>query len=155
VRLMTVQAGAAKAVAAKDPQGALRAMAAVEEAGRQALDELRHLLGVLRPETGLGGVGPQPGLADPPRLVEQIRGAGLAVSLATDGVAAGVPARVDLFPYRIVPEAPTQVLKHAGPGAHAEVRLGTEPGGIVVEVLDDGKGLEPPSASAGPFRPAD
>jgi signal transduction histidine kinase len=154
VSLMTVQAGAAKAVAAKDPEGALRAMAAVEEAGRQALDELRHLLGVLRPETGLDGLGPQPGLADLPRLVEQIRGAGLDVSLATDGVAAGLPARVDLFAYRIVQEALTNVLKHAGPGAHAEVRLGTEPGGIVIEVLDDGKGLEPPSASAGPFRSA-
>jgi signal transduction histidine kinase len=69
-------------------------------------------------------------------------------------VAAGLPARVDLFAYRIVQEALTNVLKHAGPGAHAEVRLGTEPGGIVIEVLDDGKGLEPPSASAGPFRSA-
>ena len=155
VSLMTVQAGAAKAVAAEDPEGALRAMAAVEEAGRQALDELRHLLGVLRPETGLDGLGPQPGLADLPRLVEQTRGAGLDVSLATDGVSAGLPARVDLFAYRIVQEALTNVLKHAGPGARTEVRLGTDRRGIVVEVLDDGKGLEPPSAAAGPFRPAD
>jgi len=155
VSLMTVQAGAAKAVAAADPEGALRAMGAVEEAGRQALDELRHLLGVLRPETGLDGLGPQPGLADLPRLVEQTRGAGLDVSLATDGVPAALPARVDLFAYRIVQEALTNVLKHAGPGAHTEVRLGTDRSGIVVEVLDDGKGLEPPSAAAGPFRPAD
>ena len=155
VSLMTVQAGAAKTVAAEDPEGALRAMGAVEEAGRQALDELRHLLGVLRPETGLDGLGPQPGLADLPRLVEQTRGAGLDVSLATDGVPAELPARVDLFAYRIVQEALTNVLKHAGPGAHTEVRLGTDRSGIVVEVLDDGKGLEPPSAAAGPFRPAD
>ena len=154
VSLMTVQAGAAKAVAAEDPEGALRAMAAVEEAGRQALDELRHLLGVLRPETGLDGLGPQPGLADLPRLIEQTRGAGLDVSLATDGVPAELPARVDLFAYRIVQEALTNVLKHAGPGARTEVRLGTDRSGIVVEVLDDGKGLEPPSASAGPFRSA-
>jgi signal transduction histidine kinase len=145
VSLMTVQAGAAKAVAAQDPEGALRAMAAVEEAGRQALDELRHLLGVLRPETGLDGLGPQPGLADLPRLVEQIRGAGLDVSLATDRVPAELPARVDLFAYRIVQEALTNVLKHAGPGAHAEVRLGTDRSGIVIEVVDDGprnEGLE-------------
>jgi signal transduction histidine kinase len=155
VSLMTVQAGAAKAVAAEDPEGALRAMGAVEEAGRQALDELRHLLGVLRPETGLDGLGPQPGLADLPRLVEQTRGAGLEVSLATDGVPAELPARVDLFAYRIVQEALTNVLKHAGPGARTEVRLGSDRNGIVVEVLDDGKGLEPPSAAAGPFRPAD
>jgi signal transduction histidine kinase len=120
-------------------------MGAVEEAGRQALDELRHLLGVLRPETDPDGLGPQPGLADLPRLVEQIRGAGLDVSLATDGVSGGLPARVDLFAYRIVQEALTNVLKHAGPGAHAEVRLGTDRSGIVIEVVDDGhstKGLE-------------
>src|SRR5215207_487830 len=140
VSLMTVQAGAAKAVAAEDPEGALRAMGAVEEAGRQALDELRHLLGVLRPEADHDGLGPQPGLADLPRLVEQTRGAGLDVSLATDGVPARLPARVDLFAYRIVQEALTNVLKHAGPGARTEVRLGTEPGGIVIEVLDDGRG---------------
>src|SRR5215211_2848665 len=140
VSLMTVQAGAAKAVAAADPEGALRAMGAVEEAGRQALDELRHLLGVLRPETGLDGLGPQPGLADLPRLVEQTRGAGLDVSLATDGVPAALPARVDLFAYRIVQEALTNVLKHAGPGARTEVQLGTDRRGVVIEVLDDGRG---------------
>jgi signal transduction histidine kinase len=140
VSLMTVQAGAAKAVAAEDPEGALQAMGAVEEAGRQALDELRHLLGVLRPETDLDGLVPQPGLADLPRLVEQVRGAGLEVSLATDGVSAELPARVDLFAYRIVQEALTNVLKHAGPGTHTEVRLGTDRSGIVIEVLDDGQG---------------
>jgi signal transduction histidine kinase len=140
VSLMTVQAGAAKAVAAQDPAAALQAMAAVEEAGRQALDELRHLLGVLRPETDLDGLGPQPGLADLPRLVDQIRWAGLDVSLATDGVSAELPARVDLFAYRIVQEALTNVLKHAGPGAHTDVRLGTDSSGIFIEVLDDGHG---------------
>src|SRR4029453_12402238 len=140
VSLRTVQAGAAKAVSAKDPEGALRAMAAVEEAGRQALDELRHLLGVLRPETDPDGLGPQPGLADLPRLVEQTRAAGLDVSLDTDGVTAGLPARVDLFAYRIVQEALTNVLKHAGPGARTEVRLGTDRRGVVIEILDDGRG---------------
>ena len=140
VSLMTVQAGAAKAVAAQDPEGALRAMGAVEDAGRQALDELRHLLGVLRPETDPDSLGPQPGLADLPRLVEQTRGAGLDVSLDTDGVTAGLPARVDLFAYRIVQEALTNVLKHAGPGARTEVRLGTDRRGVVIEILDDGRG---------------
>jgi signal transduction histidine kinase len=158
VSLMTVQAGAAKAVAARDPEGALRAMGAVEEAGRQALDELRHLLGVLRPETDLDGLGPQPGLADLPKLVAQVRQAGLRVSLATDGVPAGLPARVDLFAYRIVQEALTNVLKHAGPGARTEVRLGADSGGIVVEVLDDGSaeyGAEHGVESAFGRRPTD
>jgi signal transduction histidine kinase len=62
---------------------------------------------------------------------------------------------VDLFAYRIVQEALTNVLKHAGPGAHTEVRLGTDRSGIVIEVLDDGQGSEPPSAATGPFRPAE
>jgi signal transduction histidine kinase len=155
VSLMTVQAGAAKAVAAEDPEAALQAMGAVEEAGRQALDELRHLLGVLRPETDPDGLGPQPGLADLPRLVEQTRRAGLDVALATDGVPAGLPARVDLFAYRIVQEALTNVVKHAGPGAHAKVRLGTDKRGIVIEVLDDGHPTESGSEPADGRRPAD
>jgi signal transduction histidine kinase len=155
VSLMTVQAGAAKAVAAEDPEGALRAMAAVEEAGRQALDELRHLLGVLRPETGLDGLVPQPGLADLPRLVEQTRGAGLDVSLATDGLSSELPARVDLFAYRIVQEALTNVLKHAGPGARTEVRLGGDRNGIVIEVLDDGRGAAKGVESADGRQPTD
>jgi signal transduction histidine kinase len=154
VSLMTVQAGAAKAVAAEDLEGALQAMGAVEEAGRQALDELRHLLGVLRPEADPDGLGPQPGLADLPRLVEQVRGAGLDVALATDEMPAELPARVDLFAYRIVQEALTNVLKHAGPGAHAAVRLGADRRGIVIEVLDDGHGGAVPPvpglAQAGP-----
>jgi signal transduction histidine kinase len=140
VSLMTVQAGAAKAVAAEDPDGALQAMGAVEEAGRQALTELRHLLGVLRPETDLDGLGPQPGLADLSRLVEQIRAAGVNVSLTKSEVPAGLPARVDLFAYRIIQEALTNVLKHAGPGARTDVRLGTANGGVVIEVVNDSPG---------------
>jgi signal transduction histidine kinase len=155
VSLMTVQAGAAKAVAAEDPEGALRAMAAVEEAGRQALDELRHLLGVLRPETGRDGLGPQPGLADLPRLVEQTRGAGLDVSLATDGLSGELPARVDLFAYRIVQEALTNVLKHAGPGARTQVRLGSDRNGVVIEVVDDGHGTDKGVESADGRQPTD
>jgi signal transduction histidine kinase len=155
VSLMTVQAGAAKAVAADDPEAALRAMGAVEEAGRQALDELRHLLGVLRPETDPDGLVPQPGLKELPRLVQQIRRAGLEVSLATDGLPTELPARVDLFAYRIVQEALTNVLKHAGPGAHTQVRLGTDSSGIVIDVLDDGHGNNEGSESASGRRSED
>jgi signal transduction histidine kinase len=142
VSLMTVQAGAAKAVAAQDPAGALQAMGAVEEAGRQALDELRHLLGVLRPDADPGGMGPQPGLADLPRLLDQVRAAGLVVTLLMNRPAGGLPARVDLFAYRIVQEALTNVLKHAGPGARAEVRVDTERSAagesLLIEVVDEG-----------------
>ena len=140
VTLMTVQAGAAKTVAAEDPEGALRAMEAVEQAGRQALGELRHLLGVLRPEAEGDGLGPQPGLADVPQLVEQFETAGLAVSLTTEGDLRDLPTRVGLSAYRIVQESLTNVLKHAGTGASAEVRLSTDNHGVAIEVLDNGDG---------------
>jgi signal transduction histidine kinase len=142
VSLMTVQAGGAKAVAAEDPAAALQAMGAVEEAGRQALAELRHLLGVLRPETDTGDeLGPQPGLADLPRLADRVRQAGVDVALSTGSLPAALPARMDLFAYRIVQEALTNVLKHAGQGARAEVRLRSGNGAIAIEVLDDGRGV--------------
>jgi signal transduction histidine kinase len=140
VSLMTVQAGGAKAVAGEDPAAALQAMGAVEEAGRAALEELRHLLGVLRPETAdRDDLGPQPGLAELPKLVDQIRQAGVDVALAADGLPGELPARLDLFAYRIVQEALTNVLKHAGPGVHTDVRLHADRNAIIIEVTDDGR----------------
>jgi signal transduction histidine kinase len=141
VSLMTVQAGAAKTVAADDPEAASQAMHAVEKAGRQALDELRHLLGVLRPEADGEALGPQPGLADVPRLVDQLRAAGLDVSLTMEGAQIDLPARVDVSAYRIVQEALTNALKHAGPSARTEVRLHTSDHGVDIEVLDNGRGV--------------
>ncbi len=140
VSLMTVQAGAAKTVVAEDPLAATQAMASVEKAGRQALNELRHLLSVLRPESDVGGLGPQPGLADIPRLVEELKKTGLEVSLTMDTLETELPARVDLSIYRIVQEALTNVLKHAGPEARAEVSVRSDGHGIAIEVLDDGHG---------------
>lgn len=148
VSMMTVQAGAARMVAAEDPQGALEAMAAVEEAGRQALDELRHLLGVLRPDAQRDGLGPQPGLADLPRLVAEVREAGLDVSFS-GGDRDPIPARVDLSAYRIVQEALTNVLKHSGPGTRTEVNLRGAGNGIIIEVLDDGRGAAVGSVATG------
>jgi signal transduction histidine kinase len=115
-------------------------MEAVEEAGRQALSELRHLLDVLRPEAEVDGLGPQPGLADVPRLIGQFERAGLNVSLTMNGARTDLPVRVDLSAYRIVQEALTNVLKHAGTTARAEVRLSTDDRGVAIEVLDDGHG---------------
>ncbi|WP_210588992.1 sensor histidine kinase [Streptomyces sp. GESEQ-35] len=152
VSMMTVQAGAARMVAAEDPQGALEAMAAVEEAGRQALDELRHLLGVLRPDAESDELGPQPGLAELPRLVAEVREAGLDVSV-TNGIRDPLPARVDLSAYRIVQEALTNVLKHSGPRTHTQVHLRDESDGITIEVLDDGPGAAVQAAPAAPKGP--
>lgn len=138
VSLMTVQAGAARTVAADDPEAAVAAMEAVEKTGRQALDELRHLLEVLRPDDDASARAPQPGVADLPRLIEQFGQAGIDVSLTMETVGGELPARVDLSTYRIVQEALTNVLKHAGSGAKAAVRLGRENGEVVVEIVDDG-----------------
>ncbi len=140
VSLMTVQAGAAKTVAASDPAAAVRAMAAVEVEGRQALDELRHLLGALRPAPVDDALQPQPDLAELGALVERTRQAGFDVSLATAGAVAGLPARVELSAYRIVQESLTNVLKHAGPGARTWVRLTNDGSSLLIEVTDDGSG---------------
>lgn len=141
VSLMTVQAGAARTIAGDDLEGAVRAMEAVEQAGRQALDELRHLLGVLRPEGEADGLGPQPRLSDVPRLVGQFEEAGLDVSLTMNGARSGLPAPVDLSAYRIVEEALTNVLKHAGLAARTEVRISSDNNEVLVEVLDRGLGV--------------
>ena len=138
VSMMTVQAGAAKTVAAQDPGSALQAMEAVETAGREALNELRHLLGVLRPDAESGELGPQPGIADVPRLVAQFKEAGLDVSLEMSPTQMAVPLRLDLSVYRILQEALTNVLKHAGPGAWTKVRVEKDNAQIVIDVLNEG-----------------
>lgn len=140
VSLMTVQAGAAKTVAATDLEGAIAAMGAVEQAGREALDELRHVLDVLRPDPATDGLGPLPGLEGLPRLVSEFAEAGLVVDLSADGVPSDLPSRVDLSAYRIIQEALTNVLKHAGPEPEAEVRLSGSNGRLRIEVLDRGTG---------------
>ncbi len=150
VSLMTVQAGAAKTVARSDPAAAVEAMEAVEHAGREALGELRLLLGVLRPEAEINGLGPQPGIAEIPDLVDQLAGAGLDVSLSMDGVPADVPARVALSAFRITQEALTNVLKHGGPGTQAEVRLDSNDQAVTVEVVNTGSaGSHLPGAGQG------
>ncbi|MEP7024091.1 MAG: histidine kinase, partial [Actinomycetota bacterium] len=122
VSLITVQAGAAKTVVLRDPERARRAMEEVENAGRQALGELRHLLDVLRPDADPGSLGPQPRLADVPRLVETLAEAGLDVALTMDPAPVALADRVDLSAYRIVQEALTSVIRHAGPGTQGPRR---------------------------------
>ncbi len=141
VSMITVQAGAAQTVAASDPQRAIRAMEAVEEEGREALRELRQVLGVLRPDQEQDGLAPMHGLADIPGLVEEMNGVGIDVSLSNAGVPDVLPARIDLASYRIVQEALTNVLKHAGPDPKAEVRLSSDDYTLTIEVTDRGSGV--------------
>jgi signal transduction histidine kinase len=140
VSLMTVQAGAAKTVAGSNPDAAIQAMQAVEQAGREALDELRHLLDVLRPDSDPTSLGPQPGIADMPRLAARFAETGTPVSIDIRDVPEGLPARVDLFAYRIVQESLTNVLKHAGDDAEPTVTVAGSGDRILIEVVDHGRG---------------
>jgi signal transduction histidine kinase len=161
VSVMVVQAGAARRVLASSPeqareaQTAVEALLAVEASGRTAMGELRHLLGLLAPagDPGPGGeeamLVPQPGLEQVGALVDRVRAAGLAAELVTEG-ARDVPPGVDLAAYRVVQEALTNVIKHAG-GARAVVRLVYGERELVITVTDDGSpaGYRPPG-SRGP-----
>ena len=140
VSLMTVQAGAAKTVAIDNPQGALQAMDAVENAGRQALHELRQLIGILRPESQDSSLNPQPGIADVPRLIEHLASAGVDVLFQTEELSKDLPTRVDLSVFRIIQEALTNVLKHAGPNVKAEVHVSMEDDFIITHVSNSGGG---------------
>ncbi|MEL6214384.1 MAG: sensor histidine kinase [Pseudomonadota bacterium] len=140
VSLMTVQAGAARTVTESDPAAAGAAMAAVESAGRQALTEMRGLLGVLRPADGEDGLAPQPGLKDIESLVEQIRGVGHNVTLEQTGDLNTLSARHQLTIYRLVQEALTNVLKHAGEGVNVTVAIESDADAVDVHVRDDGDG---------------
>jgi signal transduction histidine kinase len=113
----------------------------IEHSGRQALTEMRRLLGVLREHDEEPALAPQPGLCELPALAESVRAAGLPVRLVVDGSGAPLPAAVDVSAYRIVQEALTNVLKHAG-SAHAEVSIGYVDDTVTIEVTDDGPGLE-------------
>ena len=139
VSVMVVQAGAAEEVLGADPGKAREPLRSVQDTGRQALVELRRLLGVLRTDNSEAALAPQPGLDQVDALAAHVREAGLAVELCVHGDRDGIPAGVDLAAYRIVQEALTNVLKHAT-ASHAVVRVGYRPDAIEVEVLDDGHG---------------
>jgi signal transduction histidine kinase len=134
VGVMVVQAGAARTALAHDAAAAHRSIQEVESTGRQALAELRRLLGVLRadePERT-----PQPGLAAVGALVEQVRNAGLPVELTVEGEHRELSPGVDVAAFRIVQEALTNVMKH-GAGTRARVHVGREEDCLVLEIEND------------------
>ena len=109
----------------------------IENSARQALGETRRLLGVVRDPADDAGLAPQPGIGELDTLAASVRAAGLPVNLVVDGDLAGLPATVDVSVYRIVQEALTNVLKHAGP-ARADVTIGCAADAITIEITDDG-----------------
>lgn len=136
VSMMTVQAGAAKTIARVDLDGAVEAMGEVERAGRDALGELRHLLGVLQPTAEGSELGPQPGLADIAELVDELRSTGAEVASTITSVPAELPAAVELSVYRIVQESFTNIIKHAGPHPTASLTVGADGDELVIEITN-------------------
>jgi signal transduction histidine kinase len=143
VSVMTVQAAAARRTLDRDPARSAGAMAAVEDTGRDALAEMRRIVGVLRgPDAEPEGDArsPQPGLTDLPVLVNQVGDAGLTVETEVEGERPHVPPGVDLTAFRVVQEALTNTLKHAG-RTRARVTIRYLPGELDVRVRDEGRGL--------------
>jgi signal transduction histidine kinase len=138
--MMVVQAEAG-AVVTHDPQLATRTFDGIAGTGRQALVEMRRLLGILRAGADpTAPTAPQPGLAAVPELVRQVSAAGLPVQVTVEGEPAQLPPGVDLSAYRIVQEALTNTLRHAG-RATATVSIAYRPDAVELEVLDDGAGV--------------
>ncbi|MFF3319084.1 sensor histidine kinase [Streptomyces sp. NPDC003035] len=150
IALVNVQAGVAAHVMDKRPDQAKEALAHVREASRSALNELRATVGLLRqsgdPEAPTE---PAPGLAVLDELLATFRNAGLPVELARADGDANLPAAVDLAAYRIVQEALTNVRKHAGPDAKAEVSVVRVGRTVEITVLDNGVPQQGPPADTG------
>lgn len=139
VSTIVVQAQAGNALLDREPARAGDALQAIEESGRQALVELRRLLGLLR-DAGPAdtNTSPQPGLGELDALVDGFRRAGLDATLQMDGPAPALPPGIDLAAYRVIQEALTNALKHAE-GSSVAVRVRRAEDALELEVLDDGQ----------------
>jgi signal transduction histidine kinase len=139
VGMIVVQAEGARRVFDRDPERAREALDSIEHTARTALADMRRSLGVLRREGDERALAPQPGVADLDELIEQARAGGLTVDLVVEGEKVSLPQAIDLSAYRIVQEALTNVIKHAGgAGARVTVRYGDDE--LEVEVADEGPG---------------
>ncbi|HEX6348947.1 MAG TPA: sensor histidine kinase [Candidatus Dormibacteraeota bacterium] len=151
IAMIGVQAGVAAHLLDREPEQARAALAAIKEASRDALQDLRGILGVLRETDGAEPRAPAAGLAQLPDLLAGLRRAGLEVAVAEAGAPRPLPSAVDLAAYRIVQEALTNVLRHA-PGATARVSLRYAPERLEIEVSNDGihgRGQPMPGAGLG------
>jgi signal transduction histidine kinase len=137
--VVIAQADGGRYAGKADPEAATGALEAIATTGRQALADMRSLLGVLR-DGGGEEYAPQPDVAAIPALVEDVRNSGLDVDLIIEGEPRPLPAGPQLAAYRIVQESLTNVLKHAGPASRAWVRLQWRPDALELSVLDDGRG---------------
>jgi signal transduction histidine kinase len=139
VSVMVVQAGAERLALGEERPATRQALLAIERTGREALAEMSRLLGILRTEGDGLALAPRPSLAQVDALVKTVRDAGVPVDLHVEGEQIALSPGVDVSAYRIVQEALTNVVKHAGSArAHVVVRYGGDE--VEVEVTDDGHG---------------
>ncbi len=149
VSVMVIQAAGARTVMELEPDRAETALRSVERAGREALAEMRRLLGVLANSKDLRALAPQPGLEDLSELVASTRSAGLLASIRIEGEPVAVSPGLSLCAYRVVQEALTNTLKHAG-ATRAQVNVSWCPDALELEVIDaGGEFTEPAPGSSG------
>lgn len=146
--VMVVQAGAARRILERDPERAGEAMATIEATGREALTEMRRVLGVLRSDDDLAELTPAPGLEDFDRLLRQCDEAGLPVELVVRGTVRRLAPGLEMNAYRVVQESLTNALKYAGP-ARAVVEIAYDDDTLGVTVTDDGRGAAAEPAGSG------
>jgi len=139
VGVMVVQAQGARNVLDRDPERAREALRSIEDTGRAALADVRRALGVLREPGGGAAREPQPGIDDLDALADQARVTGLAVDLAVEGPSRPLPAGVGLSAYRIVQEALTNTIRHAG-AAHVTIAVRYGERDLALDITDDGSG---------------
>jgi signal transduction histidine kinase len=139
VSVMTVQTGAVRRLLLPEQEKERQALETVEATGREALTEMRRLVGLLREQGAMPEFSPQPGLGTMGDLLETVRSAGLPVELAVDGTPRELPPGIDLAAYRVVQEALTNALKHGGT-AHAWVSVHWHEDELELEVANDGRG---------------
>jgi signal transduction histidine kinase len=152
--VVALHAGTGRMVADDDPGAARDALATIETATRSALLEMRRLLEVLREPGGEqpGSLAPAPGLRDLDALVAEVVRSGVTVEVRVDGERPAVPPGVDLSAYRIVQEALTNVIKHAG-RARTTVMVHYEDDAVTVQVDDDGTPCSAAVPAAGAIAP--
>jgi signal transduction histidine kinase len=134
---MVVQAGGARRILERDPRRAVEAAARIEDVGRAAMTEMRRLLGVLHPGDEEPGRAPQPTLRELDGLIARSRAAGLRVTLVVEGEPQPLPPGKDLAAYRVVQEALTNAIKHAG-SAPTSVIVRWEASSLQLKIVDMG-----------------
>ena len=137
VSVMGIQAGAARRILKQQPDKANDVLSQIEASSRQAVAELQRLLGFLREDNQIDDIAPQPGLKQLDYLVQQMRLTGLTVSVKKEGTEISLPPGVDLSAYRIIQEALTNTLKHAGP-VNADVTIRYLRDALELEIRDNG-----------------